>query len=289
MSVPAVFDYHPAKTVDEAIALLQQYGEEAKILAGGHSLIPSMKLRLSQPEHLIDISKISGLSYIREENNKIVVGATTTYAQIERSELLRHNFALLPDGTSVIGDQQVRNRGTIGGSIAHSDPAADMPGIVLALKGEVVLQGASGQRVIPADDFFIDTFTTALQPNEVLVEIRFAKLPANTGTVYEKLENKASHYAVAGCAAVITVDKASGTCQAASIAITGAATRTMRASATEAALVGKKLDEATIAEAANHAADGMTLISDIHGSTEYRRQMIIVMARRAIATALERA
>ena len=287
MSVPAVFDYHPAKTVDEAIALLQQYGDEAKILAGGHSLIPSMKLRLSQPEHLIDISKIAELSYIREENDKIVVGANTTYAQIERSDLLRQNFALLPDGTSVIGDQQVRNRGTIGGSIAHSDPAADMPGIVLALKGEVVVQGPNGQRTISADDFFVDTFTTALEPDEIVIEIRFAKLPAHTGTNYEKLENKASHYAVAGCAAVITLDGA-GTCTAASVAITGAATRTTRASGVEAGLVGKKLDEATIAEAASHAADGMDLISDIHGSTEYRRQMTTVMARRAITAAVER-
>lgn len=288
MSVPAVFDYHPAKTVDEAIALLQQYGDEAKILAGGHSLIPSMKLRLSQPEHLIDISKIAELSYIREENDKIVVGANTTYAQIERSQLLRQNFALLPDGTSVIGDQQVRNRGTIGGSIAHSDPAADMPGIVLALKGEVVVQGPNGQRTISADDFFVDTFTTALTPDELVIEIRFTKLPARTGTNYEKLENKASHYAVAGCAAVITLGD-DGTCAAASVAITGAAVRTVRASGVETALVGKKLDQATITEAASHAADGMDLISDIHGSTEYRRQMTAVMARRAITIAVERA
>jgi len=288
MSVPAVFDYHPAKTVDEAIALLQQYGDEAKILAGGHSLIPSMKLRLSQPEHLIDIGKITGLSYIREEQDKIAIGATTTYAQIERSDLLRQNFFLLADAASVIGDQQVRNRGTIGGSIAHSDPAADMPGIVLALKGEVLVQGPKGQRTISADDFFVDTFTTALQPDEVLIEIRFAKLPAHSGTNYEKLENKASHYAVAGCAAVITLDH-DGTCIAASITITGAAVRTTRASTVESALIGKKLDAATIADAASHAADGVELISDIHGSTEYRRQMTTVMARRAIAAAIERA
>jgi carbon-monoxide dehydrogenase medium subunit len=288
MSVPAIFDYHPAKTVDEAIALLQEYGDEAKILAGGHSLIPSMKLRLSQPEHLIDISKIDGLSYIREEYDKVIVGATTTYARIERSDLLRQNFFLLADAASIIGDQQVRNRGTIGGSIAHSDPAADMPGVVLALKGEVVVQGPKGQRAISADDFFVDTFTTALQPDEVLIEIRFAKLPAHTGTNYEKLENKASHYAVAGCASVITLDH-DGTCIAASVTITGAAVRTVRASAVEAALLGKKLDAATIAEAASHAADGMELISDIHGSTEYRRQMSVVMARRSIAAAIERA
>src|SRR5581483_9053775 len=162
MSVPAAFDYHRAATVDEAIALLQQYGDEAKVLAGGHSLIPAMKLRLSQPEHLVDIGRIAGLSYIREDNGSVAIGALTTYTQIERSELLRQRFALLPEGTTMIADQQVRNRGTIGGSLAHADPAADMPGIVLALKAEVVVQGSNGRRTIKADDFITGTFETAL-------------------------------------------------------------------------------------------------------------------------------
>ncbi|HAE84772.1 MAG TPA: carbon monoxide dehydrogenase, partial [Ktedonobacter sp.] len=154
MSLPAVFDYHPAKSVDEAIALLQQYGDDAKLLAGGHSLLPTMKLRLAQPAHLVDIGKIGGLSYIREENGAFAVGAMTTYTTIERSEVLSRHFALLPEGISVIGDPQVRNRGTIGGSIAHSDPAADMPGIVLALKADILVQGPNGVRTIKADDFF---------------------------------------------------------------------------------------------------------------------------------------
>jgi carbon-monoxide dehydrogenase medium subunit len=288
MSVPAAFDYHPATTVDEAIALLQQYGDDAKILAGGHSLIPAMKLRLSQPGHLIDIGRVGGLSYIREEQGVVAIGSMTTYTSIERSNLLRRYFALLPEGTSLIADQQVRNRGTIGGSVAHADPAADMPGIVLALKGEIVAQGPNGKRSIKADDFFTGTFETALNPDEVVVELRFAIPPARTGSAYEKLANKASHYAVAGCAAVITLDGA-GTCTAASVAITGAAMQVARASAVEAALVGKKLDEATIAEAASHAADGLELVSDIHGSKDYRRQMCSVIARRAIANAAARA
>jgi carbon-monoxide dehydrogenase medium subunit len=288
MSVPAVFDYHPAATVDEAITLLQQYGDEAKILAGGHSLIPAMKLRLSQPGHLIDISKITGLSYIRDEGDTVVIGALTTYTQLERSELLQRTLPILPEATSVIGDQQVRNRGTIGGSIAHSDPSADMPGVVLALKANIVVRGPSGERTITADDFFIDTFTTALTPDEVVIELRFTKLPAHTGTNYEKLANKASHYAVAGSAAVITLDQ-NGTCTAASVTITGSAVRTARASAVEAALLNKKLDATVIAEAASHATDGLDLISDIHGSTEYRRQMSTVMARRAITRAIKRA
>jgi len=288
MSVPAAFDYHTASTVDEAIALLQQYGDDAKILAGGHSLLPAMKLRLAQPEHIIDIGRINSLSYIREAQNVISLGAMTTYTKIEQSDLLRQQLPLLTETTSVIGDQQVRNRGTIGGSIAHSDPAADMPGAVLALKAEVVVQGPNGKRNIAADDFFVDTFTTALEPEELVTEIRFTVPPAHTGSSYQKLENKASHYAVAGCAAVITLED-NGTCSAASIVITGASVATTRASAVEAALVGKKLDEATIAEAASHAAEGLSMIEDIHGSAQYRTQMSIVVTRRAITTALSRA
>jgi len=288
MSVPAAFEYHSATSLDEAIALLQQYGDGAKILAGGHSLLPMMKLRLAQPEHLIDLGKIGGLSYIREENNVVAIGALTTYTQIAHSELLRKNFALLADAASVIGNQQVRNRGTLCGSAAHSDPAGDMPAIILALKAEIVVQGTKGRRTIAADDFFVDTFTTALEPGELLMEIRFAIPAANTGTSYMKLENKASHYAVTGCAAVITLGN-DGTCSAASIAITGAGTKTTRASAVEAALVGKKIDEAVAAEAASHAAEGLTLIEDLHGSKAYRSQMTTVMARRAILKAVERA
>jgi carbon-monoxide dehydrogenase medium subunit len=288
MSVPAAFDYHPATSVDEAIALLQQYGDDAKLLAGGHSLLPTMKLRLAQPEHIIDLGRISGLSYIREDNNAVAVGAMTRYVEIERSDLLKRLFALLPEGTSEIGDQQVRNRGTIGGSIAHSDPAADTPGIVLALKADILAQGPNGVRTIKADDFFLDLLQTALEPNEVITEIRFAKPAPRTGSAYEKLPNKASHYAVVGCAAVVTLDN-DGTCTSASVVITGASVKPVRASNVEAALVGKKLDEATVAAAASHAADGLELVADIHGSKDYRGQMTTVMARRTITRAAERA
>ncbi len=288
MSVPAAFDYHPATSVDEAIALLQQYGDEAKLLAGGHSLLPTMKLRLAQPGHLIDLGRISGLSYIREDGGVVAVGAMTRYVDIERSEVLKKHFALLPEGVAQIGDPQVRNRGTIGGSIAHSDPAADTPGIVLALKADIVAKGPNGVRTIKADDFFMDLFQTALQPDEVITEIRFPKPPVHTGSAYMKLANKASHYAVVGCAAVVTLD-GNGTCTSASVVITGASVKPTRASAVEAGLVGKKLDEATIANAASHAADGLELVSDIHGSQEYRAQMATVLARRVVARAAERA
>ncbi len=288
MSVPAAFDYHPATSVDEAIALLQQYGDEAKLLAGGHSLLPTMKLRLAQPGHLIDLGRISGLSYIREDGGVVAVGAMTRYVDIERSEVLKKHFALLPEGVAQIGDAQVRNRGTIGGSIAHSDPAADTPGIVLALKADIVAKGPNGVRTIKADDFFMDLFQTALQPDEVITEIRFPKPPVHTGSAYMKLANKASHYAVVGCAAVVTLD-GNGTCTTASVVITGASVKPTRASAVEAGLVGKKLDEATIANAASHAADGLEVVSDIHGSQEYRAQMATVLARRVVARAAERA
>jgi aerobic carbon-monoxide dehydrogenase medium subunit len=288
MSVPAAFDYHPATSVDEAIALLQQYGDEAKLLAGGHSLLPTMKLRLAQPGHLIDLGRISGLSYIREDGGVVTVGAMTRYVDIERSEVLKKHFALLPEGVAQIGDPQVRNRGTIGGSIAHSDPAADTPGIVLALRADIVAKGPNGVRTIKADDFFMDLFQTALQPDEVITEIRFPKPPVHTGSAYTKLANKASHYAVVGCAAVITLDS-NGTCTSASVVITGASVKPTRASTVEAGLVGKKLDEATIANAASHAADGLEVVSDIHGSQEYRAQMAVVLARRVVARAAERA
>ncbi len=288
MSVPAAFEYHPATSVDEAISLLQQYGDDAKLLAGGHSLIPTMKLRLAQPAHLIDLGRVSGLSYIREEDGTVAVGAMTPYRQIETSEVLARYYTVLPEGTSQIGDPAVRNRGTIGGSVAHADPSADMPGIVLALKADLVAQGPNGRRTIKADDFFQGPFETALQPDEVLTELRFATPAAHTGSAYMKLANKASHYAVAGCAAVITLDS-SGVCTSASVVITGAASKPTRASGVEAALVGKKLDEATIADAASHASEGLDLIEDIHGSKGYRSQMAQVMARRAVAAAASRA
>ena len=288
MSIPAAFDYHPAKTVDEALALLQQYSDDAKLLAGGHSLLPLMKLRLAQPGHLIDIGRIDGLAYIREENGAVAVGAMTTYTMLENSDLIRRHFALLPEGIAVIGDPQVRNRGTIGGSIAHADPAADMPGIVLALKADILVQSTNGVRTIKADDFFTGTFETALEAEEIVTEIRFAIPPAHTGSAYMKLENKASHYAVAGCAAVVTLDT-DGTCTSASVIITGASVKAHRASGVESVLVGKKLDEPGVAGAATHATEGIELVEDIHGSKAYRGQMAVVMARRAILRAAERA
>ncbi len=286
--IPAAFDYRPARSVDEAIALLQQYGDEAKILAGGQSLIPTLKLRLAQPGVLVELGRIPGLSYIREENGAVAIGAMTTYTTLGRSDLLRQHFAIILDALAVLADRQVRNRGTLGGSMAHADPAADLTAVALALKGTIVAQGPSGTRTIAADDFFVDTFATALQPGEIITEIRLPVPPAHTGSAYLKLENKASHYAVVGSAAVITLN-ADGTCSSASIAITGASTRPTRANAVEAALAGKKLDETTLADAASHTVDGLELVGDIHGSQAYRGQMCTVITRRAILKAAGRA
>jgi aerobic carbon-monoxide dehydrogenase medium subunit len=286
--IPAAFDYRPARSVDEAIALLQQYGDEAKILAGGQSLIPTLKLRLAQPGVLVDLGRIPGLSYIREENGAVAIGAMTTYTTLGRSDLLRQHFAIILDALAVLADRQVRNCGTLGGSMAHADPGADLTAVVLALKGNIVARGPSGTRTITTDDFFVETFATALQPGEIVTEIRLLVPPAHTGSAYLKLENKASHYAVVGSAAVITLN-ADGTCSSASIAITGASTKPTRAKSVEAALAGKKLDETTLADAASHAVDGLELVGDIHGSQAYRGQMCTVMTRRAILKAAERA
>jgi carbon-monoxide dehydrogenase medium subunit len=286
--IPAAFDYRPARSVDEAIAFLQQYGDEAKILAGGQSLIPTLKLRLAQPGVLVDLGRIPGLSYIREENGTVAIGAMTTYTTLGRSDLLRQHFAIILDALAVLADRQVRNRGTLGGSMAHADPGADLTAVVLALKGNIVAQGPGGTRSIAADDFFVDTFATALQPDEIITEIRLPVPPAHTGSAYVKLENKASHYAVVGSAAVITLN-ADGACSSASVAITGASTKLTRANTVEAALASKKLDETTLADAASHAVDGLELVGDIHGSEAYRGQMCTVMTRRAILKAVERA
>ena len=286
--IPAAFEYRPARSVEEAIALLQDYGDEAKLMAGGQSLIPTMKLRLAQPGVLVDLGRIPGLAYIREEHGTLAIGAMTTYTALGRSDLVGQHFAIIPDTLAVLADRQVRNRGTVGGSMAHADPAADLTAVVLALKGTIVAQGPGGTRSMTADDFFVDTFATALQPGEIVTEIRLPVPPAHTGSAYVKLENKASHYAVVGCAVVITLN-ADGTCSSASIAITGASTRPTRAKTVEAALAGKKLDETTLANAAGHAVDGLELVGDIHGSQAYRGQMCMVMTRRAILKAAERA
>ena len=285
--IPASFDYLVPKTIDEAVGLLAQHADEAKILAGGHSLIPAMKLRLAQPQLLIDIGRIGDLSYIREEGGEIRVGALATHYQLESSKRLKEICPLLPDCAASIGDVQVRNKGTIGGSLAHSDPAGDWPAAIIALRAEMVAVGPGGERVIKADDFFVDLLTTALEPTEILREIRIKAPQGRFGQAYQKVHHPASGFAIVGVAVHLQM-AANGACEAAGVGITGVASKAYRASAVEAALAGKQLDEQNIADAASHAVDGIDANADLSASAEYRRHLAQVHTRRAIANALAR-
>lgn len=284
--IPASFDYLVPKTIDEAVGLLAQHADEAKILAGGHSLIPAMKLRLAQPQLLIDIARITDLAYIREEGDQIRIGALSTHYQIESSDRLKQICPLLPECAASIGDVQVRNKGTIGGSLAHSDPAGDWPAAIIALRAEMVAVGPNGERIIKADDFFVDLLTTALEPTEILREIRIKTPPGRFGQAYEKVPHPASGFAIVGVAVHLQTT-ATGSCEAAGVGITGVASKAYRAGAVEAALVGKNLSEQEIAAAAAHAVDGVDANSDLSASEEYRRHLAQVHSRRAIARALK--
>lgn len=285
---PAQFEYHTPGSLKEAISLLGRFKDDAKLLAGGHSLVPMMKLRLAQPKHLIDLRKVSGLSGIKEDGGAIVIGALTTHYAVESSALLKQKCPLLPETAAGIGDPQVRNMGTVGGSLAHADPAADYPGAVLALGALLVAEGPRGRRTIKADDFFKGILTTSLQPDEILVEIRIPAWPAGTGTAYMKFPHPASRFAVVGVGAAVTVD-GKGTCARAGVGITGAGTRPVRARGVEAALTGKALDAGTIRAAADKAPDGVDVQADLQGSVEYKTHLLKVFARRSIEAALSRA
>ena len=286
--VASSFDYHAPTSVAEALVLLDQHGEDAKLLAGGHSLIPLMKIRLAEPSVLIDLGKIDTLSYIREQDGGLAIGAMTTYSEIATSELVQAKAPVLADASRQVADNQVRNRGTIGGSLSHADPAGDLPAVALALGAQMTTSSSGGHRTIDADDFFVDLLTTALEPNEILSEIVIPALPAGTGSAYVKFANKASHYAVVGVAAVITVGS-DGTCQSARIAVTGAGPKATRATGSESALIGSSLDDAAIQAAASRAGDGIDFNEDVHASAEYRAHLTQVYAGRAIRAAVDSA
>ena len=278
------FDYKVPKSLDEAVSLLAADPDGAKILAGGHSLIPAMKLRLAQPQLLIDIARIKDLAYIREDGDHILIGATTTHYQIESSDLLKQICPLLPACAASIGDVQVRNKGTIGGSIAHSDPAGDWPAAALALRAEFVLAGPNGERTVKADDFFVDLLTTDLQPGEILREIRITKPAGKFGHAYQKVPHPASGFAVVGIAVSLSLT-ADGTCESASIGVTGLGAKAYRPANAESALVNSKLDEAAINSASAAVCDGVDANSDLYASAEYRCHLAQVHARRAIGNA----
>ena len=285
--IPASFDYKRVSSIDEALTLLSQ-DEDAKILAGGHSLIPAMKLRLTQPSLLVDIARIKELAYVREDGGQIRIGAATTHYQIESSDLLKQICPLLPDCAAHIGDVQVRNKGTIGGSVAHADPAGDWPAAIVALDAEMVAVSKNGERTIKAAEFFVDLLTTALEPGEILREIRLNKPNGQTGQAYVKMHHPASGFAVVGVAASLTLN-ADGACERASIGITGVSAKAYRAAAVESALSGAKLDDQSISNASAHAADGIEINGDLFASADYRRHLASVYTRRAIEAALVRA
>ncbi len=285
---PASFGYFAARSIEEALELLTRHGDDAKLLAGGHSLIPAMKLRLASPRYLIDIGRVPGLSGVRVDGESLAIGALTVHADVASSELVRQRLPGLAEAASMIGDVQVRNRGTIGGSVAHADPAADFPIILTALAASFILQSSSGRRTVPVDKFFIDFFTTALTPNEVLTEIRIPLPSSGAGTAYAKLGHPASGYVVVS-AGVLLIRDQSGRCASARVALGGLGSIPLRAAATETVLQGQPLTPEVIAAAAAKAAEGTDPDDDLYASAEYKRHMATVYARRAIESAVRRA
>jgi aerobic carbon-monoxide dehydrogenase medium subunit len=285
--IPASFDYYRASTVDDAVRLLGEH-EDAKVLAGGHSLIPLMKLRLASPPALVDIGGLGELSGIREAGDEIVIGALTRHYALETSELLRSRAQLVPEAAAQIGDVQVRNRGTVGGSLVHADPGADLPAVMLALDANMTVHGAGGDRTVAAGDFFVEMLTTDVQPNEILTDIRFRSLGARTGSAYVKFPNPASGYSVVGAAAVVGLG-ADGSISDVRVGISGAAAMPLRASDTESALRGAQPTDEAVRGAAQAASNGIEALEDIHASAEYRLHLTRVMTRRALESALSRA
>lgn len=285
---PAEFDYYRPESLEGALDLLRRFGDDARVLAGGHSLLPAMRLRLAQPKVLIDIGRLRDLAYIREEDGEIAVGALTTHHEVETSSVLEARATAFPDAAKVLADVQVRNRGTVGGALAHADPAADYPAVVLALGGRVVFAGPSGKRSVAVDDLFVGPFTTAIGPGEILTELRFPAQGPGTGSAYVKFVRRASDYGMAGVAARITVD-GDGVCREARVAVTCVGPTAYRATETEKALVGRRLTDEVVAEAAGEAVAGVEVAGDPYVPADYRAHLARVIARRAITAARDRA
>lgn len=286
--IPPSFEYLRPKTIPEAIQMLQQHGDAAKILSGGQSLIPMMKLRLARPGILIDINRIAGLSHIKEEGGFLKIGGLTREAELEAAPLVRSKYPILADTTHVIADPQVRNLATVAGNLAHGDPANDHPATMIALGAQVVANGPRGERVIPIEEFFVSLFMTALQHDEILTEVRIPILPARSGGAYQKLERKVGDFATAAVAVQLTLDTQS-TCQKAGIGLTNVGATPIKAKKAEASLQGKKLDDTVIAQAAQLAADEAEPSADLRGSVEYKRGLVKELARRALVLAVDRA
>ena len=286
--IPAPFDYHRAGSLEEAIGLLSRYKADAKLLSGGMSLLPTLKLRLGSFGHLVDISRIASLEYIKEEKGMVRIGAGTRQCTLERSELIRSKYGVLADAVPLIADPLVRNRGTIGGNVANGDPANDEPAIIIALGAELVARGPKGERSIPANRFYKDLFVTDLKADEILVELRIPVPPPRSGSAYRKLKRKTGDFAVAAVAVQLTLD-AKGAVERAGIALTNAAPTPIEAVEASKFLAGKTPSEDVIAKASRLAADAGAPSADRRGSVEYKREMARVLAARALRAALERA
>ena len=283
--IPAAFEYERAESVDHAIKLLEQGGDDAKILAGGHSLLPIMRLRLATPSVLVDVDRLSELAYVRDAGDSVEIGALTRMADVASDSLLRQHNPLVAYAAGQVGDPQVRHRGTIGGSVAHGDPASDPPTVLLALDAEIVAKGPGGERTIAASEFFKGLFETALGPADVLTAIRVPKLARGTGWSYQKFHRRAIDWAIVGVAAVL--DRSNGSIGTARVGLTNMALSPMRASAVESALSGASIE--AVAMAAEQAPEGTSPPSDTNGSSEYRRELSKVLTRRALEEALSRA
>jgi len=286
--IPAAFEYHAPSTIGEATALLAKLGEDAKVLSGGQSLIPLMKLRLASPAHLVDINAIPGLLGIREADGFLRIGALTRESDLEESEIVRTRYPLLHDTSKVIADPIVRNLATVGGNLAHGDPANDHPATMLALGAEIVAVGPKGERRIPIATFFTGPFATGLKPDEILVEIRVPVPPARSGGAYLKLERKVGDFATAAVAVQVTLG-ANGACEQAGIGLTNVGLTPIKATRAEASLKGKALDESAIKQAAELAAQAAEPSADLRGSVEYKKDLVRILTARALRKAAERA
>jgi carbon-monoxide dehydrogenase medium subunit len=286
--IPAAFEYHRAATLADALALLERHGEGAKVLAGGQSLLPLLKLRLGMVTDLVDIGAVEGLDYIKEEGGFLRIGAMTREVELERSDLIKSKYPILLDTAAVIADPLVRNRATVGGNLAHADPANDHPATMIALAASVVAKGPKGERTIPIEQFFKDVFSTALAPNEILTEIRIPVPSARSGGAYVKLERKVGDFAIAAAAAQVTL-RQSGEVDRVGIGLTDAGKVALKAGEAEKYLTGKKPDAATLGEAARLAGQAAGPTADRRGSVQYKREMARVLTMRALRKAVERA
>lgn len=285
--IPNDFTYFAPGGLPEVWDLLRQHEGEAKILAGGQSLIPLMKFRLAEPAYLIDLRNVPGMALLEERDGSLVIGAMVREAALERSPLIQQRYPGIYEASAVVADPLVRNFATIGGNVAHADPANDHPAMLLALQAQVTAQGPNGTRTMPLDDFLVDTMETALQPDEVLIDIRVPQPLPHTGSAYLKLERKVGDYAIAAVGVMVTLD--GGVCSRAGIGLTNVGPTAIRATQAESFLIGKQPDEATLREAARLAAEAADPTSDLHGPAEYKRSMVRTLTARALRLAVQRA